>query len=136
VSGQGSELQPEGVEQHSPSPCVSAPLLLPLAPCRASLSAALLFASYGLQQRCRPFLVSSTLSDGLTASALEQRLQVGGPSRPGNSNHTKQSSPAASVSSAATRKRFRAGAASTVPLYQVRAMAHGDYAGVARVVRA
>jgi hypothetical protein len=44
---------------------------------RASLSAALLFGAYLLQQRFQPFLVSTTLSDNLalSQSELEQRLQ-------------------------------------------------------------
>lgn len=63
-------------------PCVVT-VVLPT-PTRASLSAALLLTAYALQQRLRPFLVSSTLSEGLslTLDDLEARLKQ--KARPGS----------------------------------------------------
>ena len=43
---------------------------------RSSLSAALLLIAYILQQRLRPFLVSSTLSEGLSLTAGEMALRL------------------------------------------------------------
>ena len=53
------------------------PLCSPVHPCRSSTSTALLLVAYVLQQRLRPFLVSSTLSEGLalTAGEMASRLQ-------------------------------------------------------------
>ena len=55
----------------------SDPVLFPVHLCRSSTSAALLLVAYVLQQRLRPFLVSSTLSEGLalTAGEMASRLQ-------------------------------------------------------------
>ncbi len=44
--------------------------------CRSSLAAALLLTSYILQQKFRPFLVSSTLSSGLALSATNLNEQL------------------------------------------------------------